>query len=269
MNSAVLITGGANGLGLSTGKYLVERGWTVYAADINQQALECLPAPINPIHMDVTDSDSISAAVDSITVRTDGLDGIVNCAGLLVVGSVIDVSEDDLKRVLDVTLLGTYRVNKAFFPLVARRKGRIVNMSSETGWQTTAPFNGPYSLCNHAIESYSDALRRELIFLGIRVIKIQPGCFKTDMVTGIEAAFEDAITTSMFFKEKLRRYMRLAVNEVTKAGDPKRVARIIHKALTTPHPKVAYSIKPDLIRSIISRLPGAAADAIFQKVLRD
>jgi len=269
MKPAALITGGANGLGLCTGKYPAERGWTVFAADINQHALDNLPDPLIPIQMDVTDPESIAAGVETINQQADGLDGIVNCAGLLIVGSVIDVLEEDLQRILDVTLLGTYRVNKAFYPLLARRKGRIVNMSSETGWQTTAPFNGPYSICKHAIESYSDALRRELMFLGIKVIKVQPGGFKTDMVIGIETTFKNAIAESTYFRDMLTRHMQLAVAEVCKAGDPIIVARTIHKALTTSRPKAAYSVKPDPLRSFLNFLPTSIADAIIYHALKD
>jgi len=269
MNPTALITGGANGLGLRTAEYLAEHGWTVFAADISQQALDDLPNPLIPVHMDVTDPASIEAAFDIINQKADGLDGIVNCAGILVVGSLIDVPEEDLRSILDVTLLGTYRVNKAFYPLVERRKGRIINMSSETGWQTTAPFNGPYGICKHGIEAYSDALRRELIFRGIKVIKIQPGGFKTDLVTGIETTFKKAIAVSTYFKDMVTRHMHLAVAEVGKARDPILVARTIHKALTVPRPKAAYSVKPDPLRSFLSYLPTALTDALIYRALKE
>ena len=118
MNRTALITGGASGLGRRTAEFLAERGWTVFAADIDQAGLDNLPDPIIPISMDVTLSASIAAAIQAVKGHTDGLDGVVNCAGILVVGSFIDVPEADLQRILDVSLLGTYRVNKAAFPLV-------------------------------------------------------------------------------------------------------------------------------------------------------
>jgi NAD(P)-dependent dehydrogenase (short-subunit alcohol dehydrogenase family) len=200
--------------------------------------------------------------------HTDGLDGIVNCAGILVVGSVIEVPESDLLHILDVSLLGTYRINKAFFHLVLRRRGRIVNLSSEIGWQTAAPFNGPYAMAKHALEAYSDALRRELMFLGIKVIKIQPGSFHTNLVAGVEAAFERAIASAPYLGDILRRNMYLAVAELAKSHDPVLVARVIHKALTTPHPKIAYSIKPDPLRSFLDRLPTPLLDFLIYRALK-
>jgi NAD(P)-dependent dehydrogenase (short-subunit alcohol dehydrogenase family) len=142
-------------------------------------------------------------------------------------------------------------------------------MSSETGWQSTAPFNGPYGLCKHAIESYSDALRRELRFRGVKVIKIQPWGFNTDLVAGLEATFQKAIADSTHFTEMVTRHMHLAVAEVSKARDPVLVARTIHKALTAPRPKAAYSVKPDPLRSFLSFLPTRLADALIFHALKD
>ncbi len=116
----------------------------------------------------------------------DGLDGVVNFAGILAVGSS-SRSKETCAACSTSTCMGTVRVNRALFPLVLARKGRIVNISSETGWQSGMPFNGPYAMSKHAIEAYSDSLRRELMFLGVQVIKIQPGPFRTAMVAGIDA----------------------------------------------------------------------------------
>lgn len=73
--------------------------------------------------------------------------------------------------------------------MLSSRKGRIVNISSETGWMSGGPFNGAYASSKHAIEAYSDSLRRELALLDMPVIKIQAGPFKTDMVKSIESNF--------------------------------------------------------------------------------
>ncbi len=132
-------------------------GWQVFAADINKDLLRTSmhDPDVVPIAMDVTDRESIRSAYDAIASHTDHLDGIVNFAGVMGVGSLTDIPEERLARILDINVMGTYRVNKKFFPLVEACKGRIVNVSSETGWQTTAPFNGPYAMSKYAIEAYS------------------------------------------------------------------------------------------------------------------
>jgi len=266
----VFITGGAGGLGGATAKYLGARGWQVFAADVVEEALARIGEErnITPVHLDVTDAASVEAAARSVAKRVDGLDGVVNFAGILAVGSLIEITEDALRRVLDVNVMGTFRVNKAFFPLVLARQGRIVNISSETGWQSGMPFNGPYAMSKHAIEAYSDSLRRELMFLDVPVIKIQPGPFRTGMVAGIERSFSRAAEASTYFKDMLKRLKHVTLKEQAKAHEPALLAAVVHAALTTPHPQIAYSVKPDLQRAALNRLPDCIADPLVKLALR-
>ncbi len=194
------ITGGAGGLGSATSRYLAERGWRVFAADFDEASLAEIEKESNiiPVFINVTDTQSVAQAYTTVSEQVDGLDAVVNFAGILAVGSMVDIPESTLQRVLDVNVMGTFRVNRAFFPLVRKRGGRIINISSETGWQSGAPFNGAYATSKHAIEAYSDSLRWELSLLDIPVVKIQPGPFKTDMVEGIDRQFSTAIEGSNY-----------------------------------------------------------------------
>ena len=145
---AVLITGAGGGLGHATVERLVANGWKVFASDISEEMLRTSTHDpgIAQVVMDVTSTESIDSAFDAVSSQTDKLDGIVNFAGIMGVGSLIDIPEERLARILDINVMGTFRVNKKFFPLVEAAKGRIVNLSSETGWQSAAPFNGPYAM---------------------------------------------------------------------------------------------------------------------------
>ena len=182
-----LITGAGGGLGHATVERLVAKGWKVFAADLSTDLLRSSmhDPDVVPVVIDVTSPESIESAYEAVASQTGRLDGIVNFAGVMGVGSLTDIPEERLARILDINVMGTYRVNKRFFPLVEAAKGRIVNLSSETGWQTAAPFNGPYAMSKHAIEAYSAALRRELALLDVKVITIQPGAYRTEMVAGI------------------------------------------------------------------------------------
>lgn len=264
------VTGGAGGLGGSTARYLAARGWHVFAADADRDALRAIGETPNvtAVPLDVTDAASVEAARGVVAAACDGLDGVVNFAGILAVGSVVEIGSEAIRRVLDVNVLGTVRVNEALFPLVLARKGRIVNISSETGWQSGMPFNGAYAMSKHAIEAYSDSLRRELMFLGVRVIKVQPGPFRTPMVTGIEPAFTRAAAASTYFQDMLNRLKRLTLKEQAKAHDPALLAEVVHRALTTRHPRPAYSVKPDLQRAALSYLPARVADPLLKLAFR-
>ena len=269
MTKTALITGATGGLGKATCEYLVENGWQVFAADFDRDALAKMEGQpnITPVFIDVTDTQSVQAAAAQVQQSTSGLDAIVNFAGILAVGSMIEIDESTLQRLLDVNVMGTFRVNKAFFPLIKAGRGRIVNISSETGWQSGAPFNGAYASSKHCIEAYSDSLRRELALLDIPVIKIQPGPFKTDMVSGIEQQFGNAIADSHEFKQVLTNMKGMAVKEGSKGHPPAELAAVIYTALTVSSPRPAYSVKPDRGRSFLEYLPTRWADAIFKKVL--
>jgi NAD(P)-dependent dehydrogenase (short-subunit alcohol dehydrogenase family) len=265
-----LVTGAGGGLGHATVERLVANGWKVFAADISKDLLRTSmhDPDVVPVVMDVTSGESIESAYDAVASQTDRLDGIVNFAGIMGVGSLTDIPEERLARILDINVMGTYRVNKKFFPLVEAAKGRIVNLSSETGWQSAAPFNGPYAMSKHAIEAYSTSLRRELALLGVKVITIQPGAFRTNMVAGIESAFTAAEAETPKFAQVLRKLKALAGKEIESARDPAILAQVIETALTVKRPKPVYSVKPDKLRSSLERLPLRAADGLYLAVLR-
>jgi NAD(P)-dependent dehydrogenase (short-subunit alcohol dehydrogenase family) len=265
-----LVTGAGGGLGHATVERLVANGWKVFEADINKDLLRSSmhDPDVVPIVMDVTDRESIRSAYDAIVSHTDHLDGIVNFAGIMGVGSLTDIPEERLARILDVNVMGTYRVNKKFFPLVEAAQGRIVNISSETGWQSAAPFIGPYAMSKYAIEAYSTALRRELALLGVKVITIQPGPFRTDMVAGIERAFTQAESETTRFATVIRKLKGLAAKQGNSAHDPDILAQAIDTALTAKRPKPVYSVKPDRARSSLERLPLRAVDRVYLTVLQ-
>lgn len=265
-----LVTGAGGGLGHATVERLVANGWKVFEADISRDLLRSSThdPDVVPVVMDVTDNDSIRSAYDAVASQTDRLDAIVNFAGVIGVGSLTDIPEERLARILDINVMGTYRVNKAFLPLVEAAKGRIVNLSSETGWQSAAPFNGPYAMSKHAIEAYSTALRRELALLGIKVVTIQPGAFRTNMVAGIEQAFTAAEAETPKFAPVLRKLKSLAGKEIQSARDPDILAQVVETALTAKRPKPVYSVKPDKLRSALEALPLRASDRLYLAVLK-
>ncbi|MEH6591840.1 MAG: SDR family NAD(P)-dependent oxidoreductase [Halioglobus sp.] len=266
----VLITGATGGLGLITAKLLADNGWIVYAADCNEKALGSIQNHTNivPIFMDVSERSSVEKAFFEYTKSHNHLDAIINFAGILRVGSISEMNESELEKLLNINVLGTFRVNQIFIPLLLEhRKGRVINISSETGWQSGGPFNGAYAMSKHAIEAYSDSLRRELMFLDIPVIKIQPGPFKTDMVKSIEINFSKAIESTVNFKIPLTKTKEFALKEQVKAHSPDIIAQTVLTALNAKNPKAAYSVKADFSRTLLEYLPVSWADWILRKVL--
>lgn len=265
-----LITGATGGLGLMTTRLLVENGWTVYAADCNREALDDMGnhAGVIPIFIDVSQRKSVENAFSEYSQKNGHLDAIINFAGILRVGSISEMNEAELDQLLNINVMGTFRVNQVFIPLLKKQKrGRIINISSETGWQSGGPFNGAYAMSKHAIEAYSDSLRRELMFLDIPVIKIQPGPFKTDMVKSIERNFSKAIDSTKDFKAQLTRTKELALKEQGKAHSPQIIAQTVLTALNARKPKASYSVKANFSRTLLEYFPVSWADWMLKKVL--
>lgn len=268
MGPTVLVTGAAGGLGRATTEHLVARGWQVVAGDLPGDELDGLSEVpgVRPVALDVTDPASVEAMASALPA--EGLDGVVTFAGVLRVGSVAEIPEEELRLVLDVNVLGTYRVVRAVFDRLVARRGRVVVISSETGWQTAAPFNGPYAMSKHAVEAYADSLRREAALRGVTVVKVQPGPFRTTMVGGIEQAFARAAETSTHFGALLARMGPLAAREAGRASDPALLAEQVHTALTADRPRAAYSVRPSRLRSALERLPVRVADRLIVAGLR-
>ncbi|HWH29035.1 MAG TPA: SDR family NAD(P)-dependent oxidoreductase [Mycobacteriales bacterium] len=261
----VLVTGAGRGLGAATTSRLVAAGWRVFAADLEP------PAPADgvvPVRLDVTAQASVDAALATVSDETSGLGAVVHFAGLLRVGSVAEVPTEMVARVLDVNVLGVHRVTRAFLPLLEKDRGRVVVISSETGVQTAAPFNGVYAMSKHALEAYADALRRELVHVGIPVVKVQPGPFRTQLVSDSVAQSDAAARESERFSDALRGFARHMPRELAKAHDPALLAEVVLAALTEERPKPAYLVHPDRTRMLLERLPVRAADKAFALAVR-
>lgn len=264
-----LITGGAGGLGLATAKYLVDRGWIVYAADYNKAALESIQnEKIIPVQVDISNDESIANALLNIKKTTDKLDGIVNFAGIMAMGSVIEGDAEMMRRILDINLLGMYRINKAFFEMILSAKGRIVNISSEYGTLGAVPFNGFYTTAKHAVEMYSDALRRELVFLDVPVIKIRPGAFKTNMQGGTSTMFDKALAETVYYKSILSKMRSMMESKTGIAKDPIILAEKVYKALTDSRPRLVYSANLNKSQKLLSMLSERWQDQIYKSLFK-
>ena len=271
---SVVITGAAGGLGAATVRRLSAAGWRVYAADLDSPALHALGSDrVTPIVVDVTDEGSVAGLAERVAADTPALDAVVNFAGVLGIGPLVEIEPSDFRRVIDVNLVGGFQVNRALFPLLAvaakeGRSARIVLLSSETGWQTAMPFNGPYAISKHAVEAYGDALRRELAMLDVDVVKIQPGAFKTGMVESIMGRFDALANRSQHYGKVLRLAQKRIPQEERRAGNPDELAALIDKVLTTRRPRPAYRIHTNPQAAALNALPTRVVDRLLLTAFR-
>src|SRR5688500_3137446 len=182
---AVVITGASTGIGHACALDLDSHGCHVFAGVRREEDAERLRSErafIEPVRIDVTDADSIASARDRVgeAVGAAGLAGLVNNAGIAVPGPLEHLPIDELRRQLEVNLVGQVAVTQAFIPMLRTSRGRIVNIGS-IGGRVALPMLGPYAASKHAIEGVSDSLRRELPPWGIEVSVVRPGPIATEI----------------------------------------------------------------------------------------
>ena len=182
MSKVCVITGGTSGIGKCTAQAMLEKGYTVYELSRRAQGIEGL----HHIVADVTDEQTLAAAINEILQREDHIDVVINNAGFGISGAVEFTKTEDAQHQLDVNFFGMVRMNRQVLPIMRKQGyGRIVNLSSVAG-AIAIPFQTYYSASKAAINSYTMALANEVKPFGIQVCCVQPG----DIRTGFTAARE-------------------------------------------------------------------------------
>lgn len=261
----VLITGADGGLGRATTDLFAAQGWRVIAADLEAPADR---HGVRGVAADVTDPGSVRALADQVAAWAGGrLDAVTTFAGILGVGTMVETDPDRIARVLDVNVMGTVRVVQAVFPLLRASGGRVVLIGSETGAQQAMPMNGAYAMSKHAIEAYADALRRELMFLDLDVVLVQPGPFRTGMTAAIRRSFTEAVPAGSPFAAMAAVMGERVAGEDARAADPARLAEAVWRATTATRPRDRYAVGWDRGRNLLSRLPVRTMDRVLRQAL--
>jgi NAD(P)-dependent dehydrogenase (short-subunit alcohol dehydrogenase family) len=178
----VLISGCSTGIGRAMALELAKRNWRVFATARKPAAIEDLKSlNVETAALDVTDEKSITFCVDSIIGKAGRIDMLVNNAGLLLIGPLIELEAGELRNQFETNVIGLASLVRAVAPhMIARRSGKIVNISSVSGVLPT-PFAGAYCSTKAAVTALSESLRMELAPFGIAVITVQPGGVKSNL----------------------------------------------------------------------------------------
>jgi NAD(P)-dependent dehydrogenase (short-subunit alcohol dehydrogenase family) len=276
---AVVVTGASTGIGLACVGMLIERGFFVFGAVRKEADAERLQARFRadfaPLLFDVTDADAIARGAKVVEERLAGktLAGLVNNAGVAFPGPLLHLPVEDLRRQLEINLIGQLQVTQAFAPLLGARvpqggpPGRIVNMSSVAGTRAT-PFLGAYAASKFGLEGLSDALRRELMLYGVDVIVIQPGMIATpiwDKADNADFSRFDATP----YGPAARKVQKYAVDSGRAAPGPERVAEAVLKALTATRPPARIPVQTSsLLGNMLPRLlPARVLDWLIARRL--
>jgi NAD(P)-dependent dehydrogenase (short-subunit alcohol dehydrogenase family) len=249
---AVLVTGCSSGIGHATAERLAENGWRVYATARRVESLADLAERgCQTLAVDVTDEESMRAAVSTVEEAEGAVGVLVNNAGYSQSGAMESAPLDRLRAQFETNVFGLVRMCQLVLPGMRRQGwGRIVNVSS-MGGRMTFPGGGAYHATKHAVEALSDALRFELRGFGIDVVLIEPGLIKTRFGETAAGSIDDASPKS---EDDAYAEFNAAVGAATAGvyegplarlgGGPEAVAKTIERAISGRRPKTRYKVTP-------------------------
>ena len=255
MNGAILITGASSGIGAACARYLDDMGFTVWAGVRRTEDGEALArstsARLRVLLLDVTDSDSITAASRTLTeaLPEAGLAGLVNNAGISVAGPLELLPLAEVRTQFEVNVIGALAMTQALLPLLRRARGRIVNISSIAGLAAT-PFLGAYCGSKFALEAMSDALRLELAPWGIAVALVEPGAIQSQIwqratMSATRTLGGVAPESLALYVHPLARMQDVMAAACARAIPAEAVARVVARALTASSPRARYLVGKD------------------------
>ena len=271
----VVITGASTGIGKATALHLDQLGFQVFAGvrrETDSQALaDSSSSRLRPLILDVTDAESIAAAVEEVAGRTNGeLFGLVNNAGLSMNGPLELVQVSEIEKLFDVNVIGLLGVTKAFIPLLRSGKGRLINISSGHGL-LAIPDKSVYAASKFAVQAISDSLRVELLPFGISVSNLVVGKVDTAVLGKILTEREAMVeATNPDIVELYRPLFEFFDGEVKDLPGipPTEVARIVAKALTSERPRAEYLVGPGAKKmKNLARLPRGLRDRMMYQAL--
>ncbi|XP_006241577.1 short-chain dehydrogenase/reductase family 9C member 7 isoform X1 [Rattus norvegicus] len=279
----VFITGCDSGFGNLLARQLVDRGMKVLAACLTeegaQKLLQDTSYQLQIFLLDVTKSESVKAAAQWVRdqVGEQGLWALVNNAGVgLPSGPNEWLTKEDFVKVININLVGLIDVTLNMLPMLKKARGRVVNMSSSGG--RVAVIGGGYCVSKFGVEAFSDSIRRELHFFGVKVSIIEPGNYKTSIL-GQEALQSrmrklwDRLpqeTRDSYGEEYFQTYTDKLVN-LMRTAEPRisDVTNSMEHAIVSRSPRIRYNPGLDvkLLYIPLSKLPTPVTDFILSRYL--
>ena len=269
---AVVVTGVSSGIGLAIAEDLLSRGYRVFGSVRRLADAEGLiaqwPAAFIPLVFDLTDIDQLKDVVKQVRVSLagQGLAALVNNAGISHSGPLMHQPLEEIRKIFEVNVFGLIAITQAFLPLLGARSdpvhppGRVVNIGSVSGG-ITVPFMGAYSASKHAVEAFSQGLRRELRPFGIEVSSVEPGFIRSKMFDKAAPAKAIDSYADTTYVEPWQQFNRSLLEQERNAKSPGIVARAVLHAIESPIPRTRYPLDP------LWRVGWLLPDRVFDRLI--
>jgi NAD(P)-dependent dehydrogenase (short-subunit alcohol dehydrogenase family) len=264
-----LVTGANSGFGRAIVETAVAAGDVVVAAARRTSTLDDLvgryPGKVDAVELDVTDFSGIEATVHDVLRRHGRIDVLVNNAGRTHVGAVEETTDAELRALFEVHFFGPATLARAVVPSMrSHGSGAIVQFSSMGGQLSFAGFSA-YSATKFALEGLSEALADEVRPMGIKVLVVEPGAFRTGLFTnGSESAEVEAYAGTVGETRRM-----VAAGDGNQPGDPAKAAAAILAALDAEHTPLRLPLGDDAVDAILAHLDGVRAElSVWENVAR-
>ena len=269
----VVVTGTSSGIGRATAEQLAAEGFHVLAGVRRQEDADKIKQKnIEPVILDITAIDTLRTLAERVEQDPLGrpLRAVVNNAGIAVNAPLEMVPLDELRRQIEVSVIGQVAVIQALTPALLKSGGRVVNIGS-VGGKISMPGFGIYSAAKYAMEAINDSLRREMSSFGLKVIMITPGGVSTSLS-------EKGVTTAnrlskLMTPDQHIRHDRLfdavkaqAESWATSGIPPKKVAEVVSRAIHASNPRTRYTAGRD--SALLTRLVRILPDKLLDRMLR-
>jgi len=271
----VLVTGTSSGIGRGLCQALIKKGYKVFgtvrkkkdAIELKKEFGENFDALL----VDVTDEKQVVKAKEKVKnyLGRKSLTALINNAGIATLGPVEFLPTSDFKKQLDTKILGTFICTKIFLPLLGTdnntsgKPGRIINISSILGGKIGSPFMSGYCASKHAVEAFSESLRRELKPYGIKVIIVAPGSVSTPIWKEVEKQKDQ----NKYYKTKYGISFKKILNSLESFDQNslsmKQLTNIIIQSIEIKNPKIRYNPTKDPIQKIWPYIPKKIMDSFF------
>jgi len=253
MSPVVLITGTSSGIGLSTAVTAAGHGFTTVATmrDTSKDgALRAAAAAagveLDIRQLDVVDEASVKACIDGVVADHGALDILVNNAGRGFVGTIEQVSMDEMREVMEVNFFGVVAATKAALPHLRTSKGRVITVTS-VGGVVGQPFNEAYCAAKFAVEGFMESLAPVAASVGVQVVVVEPGPVATEFVNNVGVDVGKIFAEAGEYEPAMQAYMRhimaeFANPDAAQTGDD--IASVILTTMVTEAPSFRHQTSP-------------------------
>ena len=253
-SKVALVTGSSSGIGFETALLLARSGFQTYASMRNLEKAKTITEktdkeklPLQIVHLDVNDDESVIDAIDKIVKEKDRIDVLVNNAGYGLFGSLEDMTIEEIKEQFETNFFGVIRVTQKVLPIMRRQEsgGTIVNVSS-VGGRMSVPILSAYNSTKFALEGLSESISYELEPFGIRVIIIEPGFIRTNIMNSSILTKKALYPSSPYFSlsQNVVNHFKSMVNNPS-SSLPEEVAKVVLQAVTSENPQLRYTVGND------------------------